>query len=61
MYCCFYARYNQLEYCQKNTLKLLNDFNLFVYSVLKLMNSNQYDYAIIAFDHGKTTFRTKKY
>ena len=61
MYRCFYATYNQLEYYQKNNLKPLNAFNLFVYSILKLISSNHYDYAIIAFDHGKTTFRTKKY
>lgn len=61
MYRCFYATHNQLEYYQKNNLKPLNAFNLFVYSVLKLINSNHYDYAMIAFDHGKTTFRTEKY
>ena len=61
MYRCFYATHNQLEYYQKNNLKPLNAFNLFVYSVLKLINNNHYDYAIIAFDHSKNTFRTEKY
>ena len=61
MYRCFYATYNQLEYYQKHNLKPMNAFNLFVYSILKLINANHYDYAVIAFDHGKTTFRTEKY
>lgn len=61
MYRCFYATYNQLEYYQKHNLKPMNAFNLFVYSILKLINAKHYDYAVIAFDHGKNTFRTEKY
>ena len=61
MYRCFYATFKQLEYYQKNNLKPLNVFNLFVYSVLKLINNKQFDYGIIAFDHSKHTFRSEKY
>lgn len=61
MYRCFYATFKQLEYYQKNNLKPLNVFNLFVYSVLKLLNNKHFDYGIIAFDHSKHTFRSDKY
>ena len=61
MYRCFYATFKQLEYYQKHNLKPLNVFNLFVYSILKLINTKNYDYGIIAFDHSKHTFRSEKY
>ena len=61
MYRCFYATFKQLEYYQKNNLKPLNVVNLFIYSILKLINSKNYDYGVIAFDHSKHTFRSEKY
>ncbi|WEK82813.1 MAG: 5'-3' exonuclease [Mycoplasma sp.] len=61
MYRCFFATLNQLEYYKKNNLKPVNALNLFIMSVLKILKRNDYQYGIIAFDAGKTTFRTEQY
>ena len=61
IYRCFYATYNQLQYYKDHNLQPVNALNLFIYSVLKLINEKKYDYALIAFDHGKKTFRTEKF
>lgn len=61
MYRCYYATFKQLEYYKAKNLPPLNAYNLFVLSVIKLLNTNHYEYGIIAFDHGKKTFRTEKY
>ena len=61
LYRCFYATFKQLPYYAQHNIQPTNALNLFVYSILKLLTSNKYDYAIVAFDHGKRTFRTAKY
>ena len=61
LYRCFYATFKQLPYYAQHNIQPTNALNLFVYSILKLLTSNKYDYAIVAFDHGKRTFRTGIY
>lgn len=61
MYRCFYATFKQLEYYHSNNLMPTNALNLFIYSIFKLLDTNKYEYALIAFDHSKHTFRSEEY
>lgn len=61
MYRCFYATIKQLDYYHKNNLTPTNALNLFIYSIFKLLDQKKYDYALIAFDHSKHTFRSEQY
>ncbi len=61
MYHCFYATFKQLEYYKPHNLKPLNAFNIFVMSVIKLIHLDNYEFALVAFDHSKKTFRSEQY
>ena len=60
MYRSFYATYKQLEYYKKNNIQPVNALKLMTLIILKLI-TEKYDYALVAFDHGKKTFRNDKY
>ncbi len=49
-----------LDYYHKNNLTPNNAVNLFTKAVVKLLYEGNYDYAFVAFDHKKTTFRNEK-
>lgn len=57
IYRAYYATLNQLAYYEKNNLPPHNALKLTMLIVLKLLSQQQYDYALIAFDHGKKTLR----
>lgn len=61
MYRCFFATLNQLEYYRLNNLPPVNALNLFISSILKILQRKNYQYGIVAFDAGKTTFRNEQY
>lgn len=61
IYRSFYATLNQLDYYKKHNLKPANAIKLVTYSVLKLLSEQDYDYALFALDHHKTTFRTEEF
>jgi len=56
-YRAFYATLSQLEYYKQRNLPPVNALKLFLLIVLKIIDTNQYEYALIAFDHHKKTFR----
>ncbi|MDR2461732.1 MAG: 5'-3' exonuclease [Mycoplasmataceae bacterium] len=57
MYRCFYASYKQLVIQKEKNFLPTNALKLFLMILLKLIKNNNYDYALVAFDHGKKTFR----
>lgn len=61
IYRVFYATYQQLDYYKKNNLPPANAIRLVASIVLKLLNENQYDYALFALDSHKKTFRTEQF
>ena len=58
VYRTYWATYGMLDYFKKNNLIPTNAVNLFTKSVLNLFNNEQYNYAFVAFDHAKHTFRS---
>lgn len=59
IYRMFYASYKQLEYFKKNNLFPTNAINLTISSCWKLFNQAKYDFALVAFDSNKKTFRNE--
>lgn len=60
VYRMFWATFKMLDYYKKNNLQPTNAVNLFIKAVIKLLKLDNYDYAFVAFDHKKTTFRNEK-
>lgn len=58
VYRTYWATYKMLNYFKENNLTPTNAVNLFTKSVLNLFKNKQYDYAFVAFDHAKQTFRS---
>lgn len=61
IYRSFYATLNQLEYYKQHNFPPANAIKLVTLTVLKLLNEQQYDYALFALDHHKKTFRTEEF
>jgi DNA polymerase-1 len=61
IYRAYYATFNQLAYYEKNNLPPVNALKLTMLIILKLLTQEHYDYALIAFDHGKKTLRHDTY
>lgn len=59
VYRVFWATFKMLDYYKKNNLTPTNATNLFIKAVIKLLYENNYDYAFVAFDHAKHTFRSE--
>lgn len=59
VYRMFYASYKQLDYFKQHNLFPTNAINLTISSCWKLLNKNKYDYALVAFDSDKKTFRNE--
>jgi len=59
VYRVYWATFSMLDYYHKNNLTPTNAVNLFIKAVLKLNQTNNYDYVFIAFDHAKHTFRSE--
>ncbi|MDR2369505.1 MAG: 5'-3' exonuclease [Mycoplasmataceae bacterium] len=57
IYRAFYATSNQLAYYKAHNLIPVNALKLVMLIVLKLINQTQYDYVLMALDHGKKTVR----
>ncbi|MDR0739580.1 MAG: 5'-3' exonuclease [Mycoplasmataceae bacterium] len=57
IYRAFYATMNQLEYYKSNDIPPVNALRLVMLIALKLLNEQEYDYALMAFDHEKKTLR----
>jgi DNA polymerase-1 len=61
IYRSYYATLNQLAYYEKHNLPPHNALKLTMLIILKLLTQEQYDYALVAFDHGKKTLRHDTY
>lgn len=61
VYRAYYATENQLQYFEENDLFPTNALRLMIDLCFKLKQQKDYDYLIIAFDAGKTTFRTEMF
>lgn len=59
VYRVFWATFKMLPYYKEHNLTPTNAVSLFVKTVLTLLSRQQYDYAFIAFDHAKHTFRSQ--
>jgi DNA polymerase-1 len=57
VYRCYYASYKQLEYYKQVNKTPLNAVKLFLLIIVKIINSKNYQYLLIAFDHSKKTLR----
>lgn len=60
MYRMFYATKNLADYAVMNNIIPVNAVKLMLETCLKLRNQN-YDYCLVAFDHGKKTFRHNQF
>ena len=60
VYRMFYATYSLSEYSVKNNTTPVNALKLFIKTMFDLLKNN-YKYALVAFDHGKKTFRHNEY
>lgn len=59
IYRVYWATFKMLDYFKANNLLPTNAVNLFTKAVLTLLQRDQYDYAFVAFDHAKHTFRSE--
>lgn len=59
VYRAFYATWQTLDYYKKNNLTPTNALKLTASLILKLLDFKEYDYALVAFDHHKKTFRNE--
>jgi DNA polymerase-1 len=57
IYRMFFASFNQLDYYKKNNLQPVNALKLVLLTLLKILTSTKYEYALVAFDAGKKTLR----
>lgn len=60
-YRAFYATFNQLNYFKNKNIKPNNAIKLMLIMSLKILNEYNPDYALVAFDAGKKTFRNEIY
>lgn len=59
IYRVYWATFKMLPYYKEHNLIPTNAVNLFVKTILTLLQRDQYDYVFIAFDHAKHTFRSE--
>jgi DNA polymerase-1 len=57
IYRAFYATLGQLEYYKSHNLPVVNALKLVLLIILKLISTDEYAYALVAFDHQKKTLR----
>ena len=61
IYRSFYATFKQLEYYKQHNFTPANAIKLVGFIVYKLLEEQEYDYALFALDHGKKTFRNDEF
>jgi DNA polymerase-1 len=61
IYRAFYATLNQLQYYKSHNFQPVNALKLVLLIILKLVTTENYDYALVAFDHQKKTLRHDTY
>lgn len=57
MFRCYYGTINQLDFFIKNNVFPTNAIKTMMLIIFKILESNEYDYKIIAFDHKDKNFR----
>lgn len=61
IYRSFYATFKQLAYYKEHNFPPANAIKLVGFTVCKLLEEQEYDYALFALDHGKKTFRNDEF
>lgn len=59
VYRSYYATWKLVDYYKNKGMQPVNALKLFTLSLLKLLDQKHYDYAFVAFDHQKKTFRNE--
>lgn len=57
----FYATYNLATYAIEHNFQPVNALKLMIETCFKIKENGNYDYCLVAFDHGKKTFRHETY
>lgn len=60
MFRAYYGTINQVDYYIKNNLEPTNAIKTMMLIIFKLLTTNNYDYAVIAFDHKDKNFRKEE-
>lgn len=60
MFRAYYGTINQVDYYIKNNIEPSNAIKTMMLIIFKLLTTNKYDYAVIAFDHKDKNFRKQE-
>lgn len=61
MFRCYYGTINQVDFFIKNNIFPTNAIKTMMLILFKILESNNYDYAVIAFDHKDVNFRKEQF
>ena len=61
MFRCYYGTINQVDFFIKNNIFPTNYIKTMMLILFKILESNNYDYAVIAFDHKDINFRKEEF